>query len=55
MRRLAREFGMFVGPSSGPHLLAARELRARYPRLRHVLTFFCDEGEKYVNDYFLDA
>ena len=54
MRRLAREFGMFVGPSSGAHLVAARELRARYPGLRHVVTFFCDEGEKYINDYFLD-
>ena len=55
MRRLAREFGMFVGPSSGAHLTAARELRARYPGLRHVVTFFCDEGEKYINDYFLGA
>jgi len=53
MRRLAREFGLFVGPSSGAHLLAARELRARYPDLRHVVTFFCDEGEKYISDYFL--
>jgi cysteine synthase len=53
MRRLAREFGLFVGPSSGAHLLAARELRARHPHLRHVVTFFCDEGEKYINDYFL--
>ena len=55
MRRLAREFGLFVGPSSGAHLLAARELRARYPDLRHVVTFFCDEGEKYINGYFLGA
>src|SRR5262252_1803444 len=55
MRRLAREFGLFVGPSSGAHLVAARELRARYPGLRHVVTFFCDEGEKYINDYFLGA
>ena len=55
MRRLAREFGLFVGPSSGAHLLAARELRARRPGLRHVVTFFCDEGEKYINDYFLGA
>jgi cysteine synthase A len=55
MRRLAREFGLFVGPSSGAHLLAARELRARNPGLRHVVTFFCDEGEKYINDYFLGA
>jgi cysteine synthase A len=53
MRRLAREFGLFVGPSSGAHLVAARQLRARYPGLRHVVTFFCDEGEKYINDYFL--
>ena len=55
MRRLAREFGLFVGPSSGAHLLATRDLRARHPDLRHVVTFFCDEGEKYINDYFLDA
>jgi cysteine synthase A len=55
MRRLAREFGLFVGPSSGGHLLAARELRERHPELRHVVTFLCDEGEKYINDYFLDA
>jgi cysteine synthase len=53
MRRLAREFGLFVGPSSGAHLLAARELRTRHPDLRNVLTFFCDEGEKYINEYFL--
>ena len=31
MRRLAREFGLFVGPSSGAHLVAAREVRARHP------------------------
>src|SRR5579859_5330566 len=55
MRRLAREFGLFVGPSSGAHLVAARELRARHPGLRHVVTFFCDEGEKYIKDYFLGA
>jgi cysteine synthase A len=54
-RRVAREFGLFVGPSSGAHLAAARELRARHPGLRHVVTFFCDEGEKYINDYFLSA
>ena len=55
MRRLAREHGLFVGPSSGAHLVAARELRTRSPGLRHVVTFACDEGEKYINDYFLSA
>lgn len=51
MRRLAREFGLFVGPSSGAHLVAARALRAE--GLDTVVTFFCDEGEKYIEDYFL--
>jgi cysteine synthase A len=53
MRRLAREFGIFVGPSSGAHLIAARRLREELPELVNVVTFFCDEGEKYINDYFL--
>ena len=55
MRRLASQFGLFVGPSSGAHLVAARELQAREPGLGTIVTFFCDEGEKYINDYFLDA
>ena len=53
MRRLAREFGLFVGPSSGAHLIAARELRERHDGVEHVVTFFCDEGEKYISEYFL--
>jgi len=52
MRRLAREHGIFVGPSSGAHLIAARELRDRY-EVENVVTFFCDEGEKYINDHWL--
>lgn len=51
MRRLAREFGLFVGPSSGAHLLAARALREE--GFDTVVTFFCDEGEKYMQEYFL--
>lgn len=52
MRRLAREHGVFVGPSSGAHLVAARRLRDRY-KAEHVVTFFCDKGEKYISDYWL--
>lgn len=52
MRRLAREHGIFIGPSSGAHLIAARELRDRY-NLKNVVTFFCDKGEKYITDYWL--
>jgi len=50
MRRLAKEHGLFVGPSSGAHLVAARQLRDR--GFENVVTFFCDEGEKYLADYF---
>jgi cysteine synthase A len=55
MRRLAREHGLFVGPSSGAALVAARRYRDSHPWIEQVVTFFSDEGEKYINDYFLDA
>lgn len=52
MRRLAREHGLLVGPSSGAHLVAARRLREVHPELRTVVTVLCDEGEKYLSEYF---
>lgn len=52
MRRLAREHGLFVGPSSGANLLAARKVREAHPALRTVVTLFCDEGEKYIAEHF---
>ena len=53
MRKLAREHGLFCGPSSGAHLLAAKHIRRQYPELKIVITLFCDEGEKYLNEYFM--
>ncbi len=53
MRRLAKTYGLFVGPTSGAHFLAAKQMLQRYPELEHPVTFFCDEGEKYINQYFL--
>ena len=41
--------------SSRGHVIMPNRPRARYPGLRHVVTFFCDKGEKYINDYFLGA
>jgi len=52
MRRLAREHGLFVGPSSGANLVAARAWRDAHPGARTIITFLCDEGEKYITDYF---
>jgi cysteine synthase A len=54
MRRIAREYGMFVGPSSGAHLIVARRLREARPELKTIVTLFCDEGEKYISEHFRD-
>lgn len=55
MKRLARSYGLFCGPSSGAHLLAAKRVRENFPELKTVVTAFCDEGEKYLHDYFMQA
>lgn len=55
MTWLARRHGLFCGPSSGAHLLAARRVRERHPELKTVVTLFCDKGEKYLHEYFMPA
>ena len=55
MWRIAREYGMFVGPSSGANLAVAHRIREEHPELETVVTLFCDEGEKYIEDHFRDA
>ena len=52
MQRIARQYGIFIGPSSGAHLIAAKQLKEEL-KLETVVTFFCDEGEKYMKDYWL--
>ena len=47
--RLVREFGLFVGPSTGAHLVAARHWRAAHPGTT-VVTFASDKGEKYLSE-----
>jgi cysteine synthase len=54
MKELARQYGLFVGPSSGANMIAARKVRESYPELETVVTLFCDEGEKYIADHFAD-
>lgn len=54
MRTLARDHGLLCGPSSGAHMLAARRVREQWPELKTVVTIFCDEGEKYLQDYYMD-
>ncbi len=52
MRRMAREYGLFVGPSSGANLIAARKIQESDPQLKTIVTLFCDEGEKYISEHF---
>jgi cysteine synthase len=53
MRRLAREHGLLVGPSSGANMIAARRLREELDDASTIVTICCDEGEKYLSEYFL--
>ncbi len=53
MRQLARTRGLFCGPSSGAHLIAAQRVREQNPQLKTVVTIFDDEGEKYLHDFFM--
>jgi len=50
MKQLAKTHGAFVGPSSGGNFLAAQRLKGQ--GFSNVLTFFCDEGEKYIAQHF---
>src|SRR5215216_2345845 len=54
MRLLAKQHGLFVGPSSGANLIAARKIREAHPELETIVTLFCDEGEKYIQDHFAE-
>jgi cysteine synthase A len=52
MRWLGAEHGLFVGPSSGANLVAARRIRAEHPELETTVTIFSDEVEKYISEHF---
>lgn len=54
-KKLARERGIFVGPSSGANFKAAKQIRQDYPEIKHVLTFLCDRGEKYLSMMYADS
>ena len=53
MRRLARSHGLFCGPSSGAHLIAARRIREQYPELKTLVMILDGYGEKYLHEFFL--
>jgi cysteine synthase A len=48
-RRLAREFGLLVGTSSGANVCAALRTAAQLPRGARVVTILCDRAERYYS------
>ena len=49
-KRLAREEGILVGPSSGGNIVAARKLAGSLRIPAVVVTILCDTGERYLNE-----
>jgi cysteine synthase B len=49
-RRLAREEGLLVGPSSGANVVAAWRLAVSLSRPAVLVTVLCDGGERYLNE-----
>jgi len=51
-RRLAREEGLFVGPSSGANVFAALQVAQKLTDDGVIATILCDGGGKYLNEDF---
>ena len=47
--RLAREEGLFCGPSTGINVVAARKVAAKHPELRRIVTVIADTGQRYLS------
>jgi cysteine synthase A len=47
-RRLSREEGLLLGPSSGANVHGALEVAQTLPRGNRVVTILCDSGERYL-------
>ena len=56
VKRLAREEGLLVSPSSAAALLGCFEVAARIPKQQQALivTVFADSASKYLNERFWD-
>ncbi len=51
-RRLAREEGIFAGPSAGANVAAALRVARTAPQPATVVTVLCDGGERYLSEDF---
>jgi cysteine synthase B len=51
-RRLAREEGVFVGPSAAANVVAALQVAREASAPTTIVTILCDGGEKYLSQPF---
>jgi cysteine synthase B len=52
-RRLARDEGIFVGPSAGANVAASLRVgRERAPQPSTIVTILCDGGGRYLSESF---
>jgi cysteine synthase A len=54
MRCLAKQYGLFVGPSSGANLIAAKKVRTAYPELERSSPS-SGRGRKYIQEHFAET
>jgi cysteine synthase A len=47
--RMAREEGLFCGPSSGMNVAAAQKIAAKHPELQRIATVLADTGQRYLS------
>jgi cysteine synthase A len=48
-RRIAREEGLLVGPSSGMNVVAVTKVAEKHPELRRFVTVMTDTGQRYLS------
>ena len=53
-RRITKEEGMFVGGSTGTHMVAALRYAERMPAGSNIVVLFCDTGRNYLGRIFND-
>ena len=54
-RRLAREEGVFVGPSAAANVVASLRVARESGAPATIVTILCDGGGRYLSDRFWDA
>ena len=54
-RRLAREEGVFVGPSAAANVVASLKVARESGAPAFIVTILCDGGGRYLSDHFWDS